>query len=69
MQYDGIILAGTRTLEKILSCDPAKRVTELKAQGIEVFICGAISRPLEIMIISQGIEVHSFDRGSVYIIV
>lgn len=38
----------------------AKRVKEM---GINIFICGAISRPMHDFIISQGIEVWTFIAG------
>ncbi len=45
--------------------DPASRTNDLKDRGIDVLICGAISRPMERSITSRGITVHSFVRGPV----
>ena len=44
----------TRALEK---GTPARRVRALRRLGIDVLICGAISRPLESMLKANGIEV------------
>jgi len=38
----------------------ARRVTEL---GVDVLICGAISRPLEVLLASAGIHVISYTCG------
>jgi predicted Fe-Mo cluster-binding NifX family protein len=54
-----------RTTVKIGSADPANRMAQLKDQGINVLICGAISRPLQASIASLGIAVHPFVRGQV----
>ncbi len=45
--------------------DPASRISDLKASGIDVLICGAISRPMERSFTSRGVTVHSFVRGPV----
>lgn len=44
---------------------PAVRAAQLKAQDIDVLICGAISRPMEAAIIAAGIAVHPFICGPV----
>lgn len=58
-----------RTSEKFLANDPAGRALQLKSKSIDVLICGAISRPMQSAIISQGIKVHPFIRGKVHDIV
>jgi len=42
-----------------------ERVNQLEALGIEVLLCGAISRPLERMIRASGVKVISCLRGSI----
>lgn len=42
---------------------PAKTADHLAELGIDVLVCGAISRPYQIMITSQGIEVVAFVAG------
>jgi len=54
-----------RTMVQIGSTDRANRATHLKDQGIDVLICGAISRPLQASIAALGIDIHPFVRGSV----
>ncbi len=54
-----------RISEKFLATDPTGRAAQLKNQSVDVLICGAISRPMQFAIISQGITVHSFIRGEV----
>ena len=43
---------------------PAK-VNQLEALGVEVLLCGAISRPLERMIRASGVKVIPCLRGSI----
>jgi len=61
--------AGTngdkKTIVKLISTDVTERVNEIKNYQIDILICGAISRPLENLLTSSGIEVHSFVRGPV----
>jgi predicted Fe-Mo cluster-binding NifX family protein len=54
-----------RTTFKLISTDVAGRANEMKEQQIDVLICGAISRPLENVLIALGVEVYSFVRGPV----
>ncbi|HQL00667.1 MAG TPA: NifB/NifX family molybdenum-iron cluster-binding protein [Smithellaceae bacterium] len=54
-----------KTAHKLFAADPIKRATELKTLGVEVLICGAISRPMQSSIRSQGIAVHPFVRSAV----
>ena len=54
-----------RTTIKLISTDVKGRATEMKEQQIDVLICGAISRPLETLLISLGIRVFAFVRGPV----
>jgi predicted Fe-Mo cluster-binding NifX family protein len=42
-----------------------ERVNRLEALGVEVLLCGAISRPLERMIRASGVKVISCLRGSI----
>lgn len=54
-----------RATIKLISTDVTGRVSEMKEQQIDILICGAISRPLENLLMSLGIRVFSFVRGSV----
>ena len=54
-----------RTSGKFPTNDPAGRAFQLKSRSIDVLICGAISRPMQSAIISQGIKIHPFIRGKV----
>lgn len=57
------------TLQKFVATDPAGRAAELKHRGVDVLICGAISRPMQALIMAQGIIVHPFVRGEVHAII
>jgi predicted Fe-Mo cluster-binding NifX family protein len=54
-----------RTMVRISTTDPANRATQIKDKGIDVLICGAISRPLQASIVALGIAVYPFVRGPV----
>src|SRR4030065_634951 len=54
-----------RTMVKLNVADVSGRAKQIKEKQIEVLICGAISRPLEASLISLGIRVYAFVRGSV----
>lgn len=54
-----------RTMIKLSSTDVTGRANQIKEKQIEVLICGAISRPLEASLVSLGIQVYPFVRGSV----
>jgi len=49
---------------KLSAANIAGRVSQLKEKGIDVLICGAISRPMQAAIVSAGIIVCPFVRGS-----
>ncbi len=42
-----------------------ERMNQFEALGIEVLLCGAISRPLERMIRASGVKVIPYLRGSI----
>lgn len=54
-----------RSLIKLNAKDVVGRVKQMKEKQIEVLICGAISRLLEASLISMGIKVYPFVRGTV----
>lgn len=54
---------------KFISTVPAGRAAQLKDECIDVLICGAISRPMQALIMSQGITVHPFVRGDINTII
>lgn len=45
--------------------DPAARVRKLAELGVDVLICGAISQPLETMLVDRGIRVIAQTCGGV----
>jgi predicted Fe-Mo cluster-binding NifX family protein len=55
----------SRRTYHFLASDRINRAVEMKEQGIDVLICGAISRPMETSIVSQGIKLYPFVRGTV----
>ena len=59
---DGVLKRSTIRLN---SADGPARAMQLKQMGINVLICGAISRPQETTISASGIAVHPFVRGAV----
>jgi predicted Fe-Mo cluster-binding NifX family protein len=54
-----------RSTVKLNAADVVGRANQIKEKQIEVLICGAISRPLEASLVSLGIQVYPFVRGSV----
>ncbi len=54
----------SRREERVLtSGDPLTRAREILGLGLDMLICGAISRPLEMALIEAGIRVTSFMCG------
>jgi predicted Fe-Mo cluster-binding NifX family protein len=39
------------------------RIDQLRANGVEILLCGAISRPLLNLLLAAGVEVHPFLAG------
>jgi predicted Fe-Mo cluster-binding NifX family protein len=64
LEIDGIN-GQKRTILKIDATDSVNRVAQLSEEGINVLICGAISRPLQASILARGIAVYPFVRGAV----
>ncbi len=46
-----------------MECLPV-RITRLKRLGVDVLVCGAISRPARMLAESQGIRLHGFISGN-----
>ena len=46
-----------RQEERVAEIDPSARAKRLAERRVDVLICGAISRPLEMMLISAGVRV------------
>lgn len=46
-----------RTEERLEEADLSRRARRVAELGVDVLICGAISRPLEAMLLSAGVEV------------
>jgi predicted Fe-Mo cluster-binding NifX family protein len=52
-----------RTVVDLAETAPVAKVSRLKELGIQVLLCGAVSRPLEQMIMAAGIEIIPFLKG------
>lgn len=52
-----------RSLVNLAETAPVAKVARLRELGIQVLLCGAISRPLEQMIRAAGIEIIPFLKG------
>lgn len=64
IELDGGQEIRRRTFE-LQSRDLVRRAAEVSRQGVGVLICGAISRPLEAMLLSAGIRVIPQTCGEV----
>jgi predicted Fe-Mo cluster-binding NifX family protein len=66
-------LVDNRTIsnrqEFLLEEQPLHKILQLQNMGVEVLVCGAVSRPVCEMIIDQGIKVFSFVAGELQMIV
>lgn len=60
VEADRVVHSDDRTLPE---GHPAGRVVRLAELGTAVLVCGAISRPLELMVAAQGIQVIPFVVG------
>jgi predicted Fe-Mo cluster-binding NifX family protein len=54
-----------RSKIKFIESTIIKKTARLRELGVQVLVCGAISRPLENMITASGIKVIPFVRGTV----
>ncbi len=52
-----------RTVVDLAETAPVAKVARLRELGIQVLLCGAVSRPLEQMIMAAGIEIIPFLKG------
>jgi len=53
-----------RRMESLMACvTPGDRVRRAVELGVDLFVCGAISRPLEVMLQERGIRVRAFLAG------
>ena len=64
VEIDGGVEAGRRE-EAIDGTDLARRAERVIRAGVDVLICGAISRPLETMLVASGVEVIPHTCGPV----
>ncbi len=56
--------ATTAQRDEILSEEsPQRKITQLRALGVEVLVCGAVSRPLANLVSSSGIRLIPFVSG------
>lgn len=58
----------TRRVEALPGMDLPAQVRRLTALGIQVLICGAISKPMAQMLLAAGVEVISFTAGDVEVV-
>ncbi len=56
---------ATRKEEVLDQANPAARAQRIAEIGVDVLICGAISRPLQDMLTSSGVQVTPWVCGSV----
>jgi predicted Fe-Mo cluster-binding NifX family protein len=49
----------------LIGNDPFERARSLRRHGAQLLICGAISHPLEMALISTGVQVISFTCGRI----
>ena len=56
---------ATRKEDVLDQVNPAARVQRIAKMGVDVLICGAISRPLQDMLTSSGVQVTPWVCGSV----
>lgn len=54
-----------RELRRLVERDPFSRAAEFLSMGAEILICGAISRPVEMRLVSSGVRVIGFTCGTV----
>lgn len=54
-----------RSLTDFTGITMAQKVARLRELGIQVLLCGAVSRPMERMIMASGIDIIPFLRGRV----
>lgn len=47
----------------LTAVDPAARAAEVSNLGVETLVCGAVSRPLAMMLSARGIQVMPFTAG------
>ena len=57
--------APRRRLESLTEGDPLARAGRLKRLSVDVLLCGAVSSPIEQMLLSAGIQVIPFVCGNV----
>jgi len=57
--------ARGRSVTDFTGITMAQKVARLRELGIQVLLCGAVSRPMERMIMASGIDVIPFLRGRV----
>ncbi len=62
VESDGTAVTG-ESLESLVPDDPHRIAGRLTELGVGILVCGAISRPLHQLIVSQGIEVVPFVTG------
>jgi predicted Fe-Mo cluster-binding NifX family protein len=56
-----------READEVLTEDlPAHKAVALVDRGVEALVCGAISRPMQILIASYGIQVFAFIAGDLH---
>lgn len=49
--------------ERLRSDTPARKVMHIAELGVDILVCGAISKPVHAMLSAQGIRVISFVSG------
>ena len=55
----------SRSERTLAQCDPFEKIGQLRADGVEVLVCGAISRPVTVYAEAQGIRTIPFMAGDI----
>ncbi len=69
-QEDGFALVAGWTFQRCAGGAPRadaamERLLAMHESGAEVLLCGAVSRPLETLLLQRGVEVYAWLRGPV----
>ncbi len=62
MELSGVCVLR-ESVEEIPADSPIQKLQRMQELGIDVLVCGAVSRSLEAVLVSSGIEVISFIAG------
>lgn len=61
LEVEGDRIVSRREL--LLDADPIRKTAQIAAEGIEEFLCGAITVPLAEALAARGVRMHPFLAG------